>query len=166
MSNLPELDLEEIVGSSPTLDTPLSPFTVMWSPYSRQRRNASTLRELLHEVISDVTQQPMLLSDTIKILTEHLASCKRVIVNAPGGTPHLPVLQKAISSKGIECVTAGETQDKSTPQQTERGGSNRIAIVGMSGRFPGSENVADYFQSLLDAERYIREVCFHPNGSF
>lgn len=36
-----------------------------------------------------------------------------------------------------------------------------IAIVGMSGRFPGSESIAEFWQSLLDQKEFHSKVSKH-----
>lgn len=158
LPHLPELDVDEIVGSSPLMEATLSPNTIMWSPYSREPRSANNLRELLCEIISDVSQKPMFLSDTINALKENLAYSRQVHINAAGYTPHLPVLQRAFQSRGINCTSSQGCQPAVSSPLNGRSGTNRFAIVGMSGRFPGSDNVEEYWQSLLNAERFIREV--------
>lgn len=151
MPNLPELDLDDILGSSSSLDVQPSANTIMWSPYTGQPRCNNTIRGLLQDIIHDTAQEQMLLGEAINALTEQLDSCKRITLDSAGTTPHFAILQKAFTSKGINC-TASESGG------AERDGTNRFAIVGMSGRFPGSESVSEYWQSLLDGERFIREV--------
>ena len=38
------------------------------------------------------------------------------------------------------------------------GAGDNIAIVGMSGRFPGSESVGEFWQSLLDQKAFHTQV--------
>lgn len=157
LPNLPELDLDEVVGSSPVLDVPITPKAMLWSPYSCEIRNAETLRDLIRRVIPDITQASLHLSDTIDKAVEGLGhgSVKIVCV---GYTPHLTSLQKSLQRERREATVVQHSSVDSSFFTSPRGGSDSIAIVGMSGRFPGSENIQEYWKSLLDGERHIKEV--------
>lgn len=159
MPQLPELKENDIVGASPLLEKTLPSTALVWSPYNCQQRQALTLKQLLVDIIRDVTQKPLMLHDVISALGEHLSSCQGVNLVAAGYTPHLPVIQRAFLSRGIDCTITENEENQESTLQSSRGGTDKFAIVGMSGRFPGSESVAEYWQSLLDAERFIREVC-------
>lgn len=159
MPQLPELNENEIVGVSPLLEKTLPSTAVVWSPYNCQQRQALTLKQLLVDIIRDVTQKPLMLHDVISALGEQLSSCQGVNLVAAGYTPHLPVIQRALLSRGIDCTIIENEERQKGNSQGSRGGTDKFAIVGMSGRFPGSESVAEYWQSLLDAERFICEVC-------
>jgi hypothetical protein len=157
LPNLPELDLDEVVGSSPVLDVPITPKAMLWSPYSCKVRNAVTLRDLIRQVIPDITQSSLYLSDTIDKAVKGLGqgSVKLVCV---GYSPHLTSLQKSLQRERRETTVVQHFSVDSSSFTSPRGGSDSIAIVGMSGRFPGSDNIHEYWKSLLDAEMHIKEV--------
>ncbi|KAH8698369.1 hypothetical protein BGW36DRAFT_293843 [Talaromyces proteolyticus] len=158
MSNLPELDLDEVVGSSSVLEVPINPNAKFWSPYNCEIRSAPTLRDMLHQVVSGIAQDAIRLSETIDLVVKSLNHSPVKIVSV-GYTHHLATLQKSLQRAKIPFTVmqhSNSPEDLSGP--LVRGGSDLIAIVGMSGRFPGSENVQDYWKSLLDGERYIRDI--------
>ncbi|KAJ5806695.1 hypothetical protein N7474_010287 [Penicillium riverlandense] len=157
MPNLPELDLDVILGSSPLLDTPITSKASFLSPYTCQPRAASTLGELIRSLIPEVTQKMLRLSDTIEETLRPLGR-RPVRVTSVGYTPHLVSVQKTLQAKRIPFTVAEHTNQSSQPITSQRGGSNLIAIVGMAGRLPGSESVEEYWQSLLDQKRFIREI--------
>ncbi|MFM1546302.1 beta-ketoacyl synthase N-terminal-like domain-containing protein [Streptococcus mutans] len=43
-------------------------------------------------------------------------------------------------------------------RKQEKGYENDIAIVGVSGRFPGSENMMDFWRGLLNKENYVKPI--------
>lgn len=168
MPNLPELDPDLVLGSSPLLNTPITTKATFISPYTCKLRTASTLAELLRDVILDVTQKMLRLSDAIDAALITLGD-RVVRVTSVGYTPHLLPVQKALQFNGIPFRVTEANKQPPQPTVPTRSGSNQIAIVGMAGRFPGSETVEDYWQSLLDEKRFVKEVlliqsatvCFH-----
>lgn len=162
MPNLPELDLDVVLGSSPLLDTPVTTKASFLSPYTCQPRAASTLGELLRSLIPEVTQKMLRLSDTIDEVLRTLGR-RPVRVTSIGYTPHLVSVQKTLQVKGIPFTVSEHTKQSQLSSISTRSGSNLIAIVGMAGRLPGSETVEDYWQSLLDQKRFIREVLPNQN---
>jgi hypothetical protein len=163
MPNLPELDLDTIVGDSPLLDTPITSKAKIRSPYDCELRSASTLGELFKEVIHDVAQRMLRLSDTLEVVMQDFGA-RPVQLTLVGVTGHSPFLQKAFQSKGVDMTITRHGMDPTFT--SERGGSNNIAIVGMAGRFPGSESLEEYWQLLLDGQRLIREVSKNPYRAY
>ena len=157
MPNLPELDLDVILGLSPLLDTPITTKASFLSPYTCKPRAASTLGELLRGLIPEVTQKMLRLSDTVDEALRTLGR-RPVRVTSVGYTPHLVSVQKTLQVKGIPFMVTEHTKQLPQSTMSTRGGSNLIAIVGMAGRLPGSETVEDYWQSLLDQKRFVKEV--------
>lgn len=157
MPNLPELDLDVVLGASPLLDIPVTSKAIFLSPYTCQPRAPSTLGELLRGVILDVTQKMLRLSDTIDEALRHLGR-RPVRVTSVGYTPHLLSVQKTLHAKGIAFTVTEHTNQLSLQTIPTRGGSNLIAIVGMSSRLPGSDTVQEYWKSLVDQKRFIKEV--------
>jgi hypothetical protein len=160
MPNLPELDLDTIVGNAPSLDTPITSKAKILSPYDCEYRSAGTLAELFKEIIHDVAQRMLRLSDTLEVVMKEFGT-RPVQLTIVGLTGHLPFLEKAFQSKGIEMTVSRHGVDPTSTMG--RGGSNNIAIVGMAGRFPGSDTLEEYWQLLLEGERLIREVSKTPS---
>lgn len=157
MATMPDVDVDAILGSSPLLDQPVVPEVTMVSPYSCQPRAAATLRALIREIIYDVAQKTLQLSRAIDATIQHLGARPTRLVVA-GYTNHLPYLQKALQDKGIEFTVPPHRRPDSSLSNQGRGGSDLIAVVGMSGRFPGSGDVNAYWEGLLEGKRYVQEV--------
>lgn len=157
MATMPDVDVDAILGSSPLLDQPVVPEVTIVSPYSCQPRAAATLRALIREIIPDVAQKTLHLSRAIDATIQHLGARPTRLVVA-GYTNHLPYLQKVLQDKGIEFTVPPHRRPDSSSSNQGREGSDLIAVVGMSGRFPGSGDVNAYWEGLLEGKRYVQEV--------
>ena len=63
----------------------------------------------------------------------------------------------ALQANGIEYEVGKPAM---APQnENSRGGSDLIAIVGMAGRFPGSDTVDGFWEDLMAGKCHIKEVC-------
>ncbi len=76
-----------------------------------------------------------------------------------GLTPHQSLVQSILKDHGIEATILDHASRQPKPEL--RGGSDLIAIVGMSGRFPGSDSVCDFWKSLLDAQDFHKPVSLY-----
>lgn len=165
MENMPEVDVDKILGSSQLLDLPVQSNAIIVSPYNCKPRAARTLRELLAEIIPDVAQRPLQLSSAIDA-TIKLMQDKALRVVIPGYTSHELYLQKMLEKNFVEYSIVSHHESIPMTSPPGRDGSGLIAIVGMSGRFPGSGNVNAYWESLLQGKRYVQEVTLLSKFSF
>ena len=154
--HLPELDTERILGNSPVLDTPITSKARMLSTYTCEKYEASDLRSLLEEIIPDIGQNILYLSRTMDTAVSTMDNSKEVNLVVVGPTGHLTFAQRALEGSSIRYSIASHLE----PQTAEnaRGGSDLIAIVGMSGRLPGSDSIEGFWQGLLDGKNYVEKV--------
>ena len=142
------IDSHSVVGDSANLDVDLPSKTSISSstcaPY-----DASTLRELLNLAIDDVAHKPLWLENTVKTLGFTFKGKSEVTLTTLGPTPHTPMVKQMLQ-QNIEKVHLGEGAKSRSACSNARGGSDLIAIVGMSGRFPQS-NSLDGFWDMLQA---------------
>ena len=73
-----------------------------------------------------------------------------------GTTPHQALVHTGLKARGIK-VTIIEHASGSSNSEL-RGGSDLVAIVGMSGRFPGSDSVTGYWETLLNGQDFHKPV--------
>lgn len=164
METLPAIDLGRILGSSPWLDRAPVPKATIISPYTCRPRRQETLRGLLGEIILDVGQRTLQLAASMEAALEKTHACKlRAII--PGYTSHLASFTKALDRRNIEYSIVSHCKDPAPTSVRE--GSGLVAIVGMSGKFPGSGNVNAFWEDLLRGKRYVQEVsCDYPSLDF
>ncbi|KAF5135174.1 Non-reducing polyketide synthase ZEA1 [Metarhizium anisopliae] len=160
METLPEVDPDRILGSSPWLDrAPVHTATII-SPYTCKPRQQNTLRGLLEEIIADVGQRTLNLATSMNAALE-LAQADKIRLVMPGYTSHDVYFQKLLQKRGIEYSVMSHGDHLSSGPS--RQGSGLVAVVGMSGRFPGSGDINAFWEGLLEGKRYIQEI---PNTRF
>ena len=154
--HLPELDLERVIGNSPLLDTPITPKARMLSPFTCEPYEVSDLRSLLEEIIPDIAQNILYLSRTLEAAISNMDSSKKINLVVVGFTGHQAFAQRALEAKGFQYGVASHSESQTT--ESARGGSDLIAIVGMSGRFPGSGSIEGFWQDLLDGKNHVKKI--------
>ncbi|KAK2592067.1 hypothetical protein QQS21_010228 [Conoideocrella luteorostrata] len=160
METLPEVDLGRILGSSAWLDRAHVHTATIISPYTCQARQQKTLRGLLKEIITDVGQRTLNLAASMKAALE-IARADKLRVVLPGYTSHDIYFLKLLQKRGTEYSVMSHNDHVTSAPSRE--GSGLVAVVGMSGRFPGSGDVDAFWGGLLEGKRYIQEI---PNTRF
>jgi hypothetical protein len=118
-----------------------------------------TLASLLEEIVNDIAHKPLYITDTIQETVVGLRGGRPVRLSVMGPTNHQAATIQALKAGGVkyELNQCG----KETPEPgnaSSRGGSGLVAIVGMAGRFPGSDTIEGFWESLLDGQCHIKEV--------
>ena len=151
---LPAVDTISILGESPLLNLPVTAKARIISPFTTSPYEANNLRELLQQVIVDIAQNAMYVEKTIAhALVPHAQ--KSVILSVMGKTQYLTYLEQALSERNINHnIVRCETQRS----LNSRSGSGAVAIVGMSGRFPGSQSVDELWSNLLAGKEFVTKV--------
>ncbi|KAK5999172.1 Non-reducing polyketide synthase PKS16 [Cladobotryum mycophilum] len=155
MESLPELDIKAVLGSSLYLTRNILPAATLISPYTCKSRDSRTLGELLTEIISDIGRRPLQVAGAMKAALEAVReSSLRLVI--PGYTDHETEFVGIMETCGVQYSAVRHSGVPRT--LTQREGSNFIAVVGMSGRFPGSGSVNEFWENLLEGKRYVQEI--------
>ena len=154
----PKIDIDKILGKSPLLSHPIDHAKArMFSPSSCKEYSHLTLGDLLGEILEDIAHNIFRVTDAIHACISTLTVTKDVSVSVMGPTNHLAAVKMALQANGIEYQVRSPVL---TPQkENSRGGSDLIAIVGMAGRFPGSDTVDGFWEDLMAGKCHIKEVC-------
>lgn len=152
---MPKIDLAIILGDSPSLDYPITSKVKITSNSSRKAYSHPTLRSLLGEMITDIARNVLYLSDTVEECVSDLVGKGNIRLTTVGPTGHLPTVQRALQDRGI----IYEMNQHLDPMIGKfRGGTDLVAIVGMAGRFPGSETIGGFWEGLLAGKNHIKKV--------
>lgn len=111
---------------------------------------ADSLRNLLHLVIDDVLENPLYWTKTVQNVISSLETAE-VSLTSFGPTNVIKSLRRALESAGVKVTETGEAAP--TVPRNMRGGSGHIAIVGMSGRFPGGADLEEFWKEVLEKGR-------------
>ncbi|CAK4034956.1 polyketide synthase [Lecanosticta acicola] len=160
MSNLPGLNIDQVLESSPLLESPVDHAKArMLSPFTRQAYEGATFGETLREIIPDITQNAYYPESTTASVIQSLRSSSpnaAALLTVMGHTHYQPLVQKALEDANVKWELA--QHDESKGNAATRSGSGLVAVVGMSGRFPDAENVKEYFDNLLRGQVSIKEI--------
>ena len=116
-----------------------------------------TLAELLSVVVDDILQNTIENAAIMENLCSSLEE-RRVILTPVGPNITIKRLTKCLKDANIEVeIESLQSKGTSTCAATTSGD---IAIVGMSGRFPGAETLEEFWKVLEDGLDLHREVCF------
>ncbi|KAK8007466.1 hypothetical protein PG989_001456 [Apiospora arundinis] len=148
-SHLPALDVDRILGSSSLLDT-LTSCEGIFSSSTCEPYDATTLRDLLRMAIADIAQLPLYLEDTIKNVASSLQGTGNARLLTVGPTHSVAFVQRELQ-RVVPTVTIANITivDDVLSSEGYSRGSDRVAIVGMSGRFPDSESTSELWDILL-----------------
>lgn len=155
------LDTNTIIGQSTLLQTPISARVQIISSSSCTPYKSNNLGDLLYQMMLDIAQHPLRLTETVNRIVSDVREGKEVDLIVVGPTAHTSLLQSAFRSVEVK-VNVTHRAEKVQPVMNARAGSNLVAIVGMSGRFPGSDSVDQLWESLQEGREFHEKVSFDP----
>jgi hypothetical protein len=156
-AHLPLLDMKRIMGSSILLDAPILSNAQIISSSTGMPFVAPDLHTLLYKMFLDVTQNTLRLTDTVQAVVSDLQGKGDVNLIVVGPTAHTSLVQNALQDADIKVMLTDHAE--SLPLTSNlRGGSDLVAIVGMSGRFPGSENIQEFWETLQKGQDLHKKV--------
>ena len=157
-THLPSLDTDKILALSPMfLKAPISARVPILSPYDGEPYNFSNVHDLLLAIIQDISHNYMDLMQTYQKAASGFLSVRSVDLYVIGPTAHASSVQAALEKSKLNVNVINSIRNLG-PHVSTRNGSGHVAVVGMSGRFPGSESVQAFWESLQLGQDYHREV--------
>ena len=119
-----------------------------------------TIRDLLHKALVDILCLPMDLISVANRLKGYLGVRKVSFVKlGPYGLDRY--VEKSLALSSTRCLEPSLSPEASSNTLMDAD-SEPIAIIGMSGRFPGAESVEAFWNLLQDGVDTVREVCYVP----
>ena len=111
---------------------------------------------LLQRTIAEVLSEPIDLCETMQGFVSDIKNQKLVIFPI-GPTYAVQILQRTLDEAKIE-MTIAKFPDLRTSTTPCRAGCGDIAIVGYSGRFPGSETNHEFWKNLEAGRKFDTKV--------
>jgi hypothetical protein len=155
--HLGEIKVNEVLGNGAVFRR-YSQNGIFISPSSGKQYEGQDLEKLLRFAIVDIVQMRLNWTATIQSLIQVLKSGP-VVLNSIGPSNAAKKLTKSLEGAGIQ-VEHEHDAEKAEDGLLSRVGSGLVAIVGMSGRFPGAENLDSFWQHLVDGDDQHRKVQF------
>ena len=153
-------DLQYIIGSSPLLQSPISERScVMFGSGLRMESRSLTLQALLSEAVFEIFERPQDWLAIEKSLTEEVVGTKARAVFI-GPSTGVSRLQKILETGPVpQSASLSTLLTEGSPELLQD--LNAIAVVGMSGRFPGGDDVEGLWQVLVNGRDQCAQVSLH-----
>lgn len=158
----PEFD--ELVTASPLLNKSIKPSYKLLSGSKYVPFTGSTLKDLLPQIMLDIFQNSTNPARLFEVGGSYLHKGKDISLYMLGATSYLVLLRRSLHAKGFE--VALKTNAPSLQTSELRGGSRSVAIIGMSGQFPGAASVDEMWEILMRREELHRKVKPFPHIQF
>ncbi|KAI9037691.1 uncharacterized protein KD926_000107 [Aspergillus affinis] len=149
-------DFDEIVAESPLLDRVIKPNFKLISGSKYEPFTSSTLRKLMPEILMDIFQNSTNPARLFEVGGSYLEKSKGVSLYMLGATSYLVLLRRSLHLQGLKVTLY--TGAPSIPTSEIRGGSGAVAIIGMSGQFPGADSIDELWESLMRRDELHRKI--------
>ncbi|USW59773.1 Putative thioesterase, Acyl transferase domain superfamily, phosphopantetheine binding ACP [Septoria linicola] len=164
--------IDSIVGKSPLFElTP--PYRIIFSCRTCQPIQATNVKHLLEHAVVDIASSPLWPEEGVKALAATLKA-QEAVLTPVGPTCYTQMVQTLLQNEHITTRLSSSAQ-RGLRDVASRGNSGLIAIVGMSGRFPGCNDSLEEFWDLLvsgtstheevPASRFSLRQSFDPTQS-
>lgn len=137
--------LEKIVGSSALLEMRIKRNVRIMSTGLGTQYNADFVGALLHQIVDDVLQNPLYLSKTLQSMAVGLGNGEATLITF-GPSSITNTVRRTLEKSGVKVV---ESDKASSPAaESPPNGWEDIAVIGMSCRLPGSDNLEEFWKVL------------------
>lgn len=152
-------NLEYMIGDSPILEKKIKSNYKLISGSKYRPMQCLDLRcslqEILEEIFQHSTRPERLFEAGVSFLDKELQTSLFVL----GHTTYLVSLRRILQKKRVKVsVRSNSSTQESFDLHNE---SESVAIVGMSGRFPGSDNVEELWTSIMERKEFHKKVRIH-----
>ena len=112
-------------------------------------------------MLDDILQKVLHLTDMMGQVVLELQGSREVDICVAGPTGFTPIVQEALRSAKVS-VNIMPSASLMPPTQSKREGSDLVAIVGISGRFPGGDTLQEFWNMLAQGQDVHQEVSLLP----
>ncbi|KAI1771029.1 non-reducing polyketide synthase [Hypoxylon cercidicola] len=156
--DITDAEIEYMVGDNSTyLDRPIAcPGHSLWG-MDDPAATYATWGDMLRDICSQVLSRPLDIREVIAKLESQMKAGNTVRILQPCTSSHAPYLASVLNRGGREV----SVQDQHCLLQADDVASlkpGRIAIVGMAGRGPGSDNVDEFWDLIMSKQDLCSEV--------
>lgn len=158
---LPPINFDDILAQSASiLETPVnSGRAIMSSTTSCCPYQHTQLGALLVEIMEDIVTNKIHLDQCIESCAARLGSSLEIRITALGPSYAVATLTTSIQARSLSfSIETLEMLNEAQIDNCKRGYSDEIAIVGMSGRFPGNDTIEGFWKDLVEGKCHIKKV--------
>jgi 3-oxoacyl-(acyl-carrier-protein) synthase len=155
-----EADIDYVVGNSSLLSTPLRPGYKVWGIAGNDANATySSWGHLLRVAALQTLSQRLDIVQTVGKLSAHLGTSQHIDVKMMGPSGHAAYLVNVLKA-GLGMWTRHVSVDDDLAAQSSSEGvrEGAIAIVGMSGKGPGSEDLDEFWNIIETGKDCHQEI--------
>lgn len=142
--NLTDVELDGVVGDSALLDLPCG---------------AGSWRSVVRAACEAILCKPFNIIDEVKQRVVRVASsATSVDLNVIGVSPHDKFVADQFKAAGLEVTTRYEHKMPLTIPMSPSADSGKVAIVGMAGRAPSSDDLSDFWRIIITGQDVHKEI--------
>ena len=141
------------------------PSTPIYSPFNGKQYEATSTIDLLEKVITDILMEPqddrLVLQECASRVSAFGENCRAIPIG-PMTDPTVFVSSLHKESQSHVALEKGAKEAQKGSRGSAARSNSKIAIVGMSGRFPGASDVHEFWQVLQkgrDMHKKVRLTC-------
>jgi Beta-ketoacyl synthase, N-terminal domain len=151
-------DLEYMIGNSRILEKTVKRNYQLISGSTNRSMVGPNLKNLLKNILEDIfqhTAKPERVFEAgISLLNKEHETSLFVL----GNTSYLPSFKRTLQKKRVKVVIKSNSSTQESLESHVQ--SESVAIVGMSGRFPGSDSVEELWASIMERKEFHKKVMF------
>lgn len=155
-----EADIDYVVGNSALLSSPLRPGNKVWG-IAGNHTNAtySNWGDLMRTAALQTLSRRLDVVQTVGKLSAHLGTSQNIDLKMMGPNSHAAYVVNVLEAGlGIERRHVSVDDDLAAQSSSEGFREGAIAIVGMSGKGPGSENLDDFWHVIETGKDCHQEI--------
>ena len=149
-------NLEDMIGETSLLEKKLKPNYKIISGSNNRPMKGPTLRQLLQQSLEDVLQHGTNPDRVFEAGISSLNSHQETSLFILGNTSYLPSFKRMLQKKRLEVAVKPTGSSREILERHV--GSESVAIVGMSGRFPGSDTIEELWTSIMERREFHQTV--------
>lgn len=136
-------EINEVVGNSPMLDLPVG---------------ITTWRSIVRTACEQICCKPFNIINEVKLLEAKIGLINAIDFNVIGVSTHDEFIAKQLKASGKDVTIRYEHQAPLAPAKSIAGDSGKIAIVGMAGRSPSADDLADFWRIVITGQDVHKEI--------
>ncbi|KAK4210046.1 hypothetical protein QBC37DRAFT_475210 [Rhypophila decipiens] len=180
-SHLPAAEMDSIIGSSPLLSTSVLVGSKLIDPSGGRPYSGDSLSDLLQGVVNHILQQRLYPQKAVDAALDALPLTTNLTVSILGPPTAQNLWRQALASGGLDKEAKIQLSDVTQPLGSKNRGKSvnstaeldPVVIVGMAGRFPGGQTLAQFWDTLVQnrdmhkpvpKDRWDTELHVDPTG--
>ncbi|PSN64200.1 ketoacyl-synt-domain-containing protein [Corynespora cassiicola Philippines] len=157
LESLDEEEVNYILGDSTLLNANVLPQYVLLSLGNTAEYKCTLWRDLLSQVVRDIGTKPLMLQKGLQALHGRLDINHHVALKVMAPTFHLSVVSGFLEQHGRTVKVVHEPSSW-VQERDQIDYTGKVAIVGMSGRYPGSDGLKEFWKTIVDGKMMHSEV--------